>query len=256
MSATTTKPRRGRPKREGKDAATVAALPAALKGRKPVIELEAEEREEPAATKGRERVIISAPKFETAQVTILGTSPLVLHKFSQKVRDSIQATQEAGSQSKKGKARVARDFEEGWQAARHRSTEGWDGIPASAFRNAMISACRVVGFKMTLAKLSLFVVANGYDENGTGLVRITKGEPHQDIRPGRNANGGIDLRARPMWPPGWVAKVTVRWDGDQFSVHDVFNLMARVGAQVGVGEGRADSKMSAGCGWGEFEIIP
>lgn len=201
-----------------------------------------------------QRVVISPPKFETASVTIVGSTPLVLHKFSQKVRDTIQATQEAGSQSRKGKTRVARDFEENFQNARHISRDGWDGIPASAFRNSMISACRTVGYKMTVAKMSLFVVADGYDEDGTGLVRITKGTPHCDIRPGRNANGGIDLRARPMWQEGWQARLTIRWDSDQFSASDVINLLSRAGMQVGVGEGRPDSKMSAGCGWGEFSI--
>lgn len=35
---------------------------------------------------------------------------------------------------------------------------------------------------------------------------------------------------------------------------DVANLMNRVGAQVGIGEGRPDSKNSAGMGWGLFSI--
>jgi hypothetical protein len=58
-----------------------------------------------------------------------------------------------------------------------------------------------------------------------------------------------------MWAAGWEARPTFRWDADQFSENDMVNLLARAGAQVGVGEGRPDSKMSAGCGWGEFEIV-
>lgn len=228
--------------------------------RRPPIEVKAELRDlglfDPDENgKSTGRVNISPPKFEVAGVTIQGTTPLVLHKFSQKVQASIRATQEAGSQSRKGKTRQARDFDENYENARHKAVEGWDGIPASAFRNALISACRTVGFKMTIAKMSLFVLADGFDESGTGLVRITKGEPRCDIRPGRNANGGIDLRARPMWQEGWEARLTLRWDSDQFSANDVINLLARAGQQVGVGEGRPDSKMSAGCGWGEFQVV-
>jgi hypothetical protein len=37
-------------------------------------------------------------------------------------------------------------------------------------------------------------------------------------------------------------------------VTDVTNLMQRVGQQVGIGEGRNDSKMSAGMGWGCFTL--
>jgi hypothetical protein len=41
---------------------------------------------------------------------------------------------------------------------------------------------------------------------------------------------------------------------DQFTHQDVANLMTRVGLQVGLGEGRPDSKNSAGMGWGLFQI--
>lgn len=200
-------------------------------------------------------ITITPPRFETASVTIRGTTPLVIHRFSQKVRDSIQATQEAGSTARKGKTRVPRDFEENYQNARYISKQGWDGIPSAAFRNALISACRTVGFRMTVAKMSVFCIADGFDEDGTGLVKITKGEPHCDIRPGRNATGGVDLRARPMWPEGWEARPSFRWDSDQFTASDLINLLTRAGMQVGLCEGRPDSKMSAGCGWGEFEVL-
>ena len=122
----------------------------------------------PETGKQSRGVIIAPPKFEVASVTIRGITPLVLHKFSQKVQAKIRETQEAGSVAKKGKAREARVFEDSYENARHISVEGWDGIPASAFRNALISACRTVGFKMTIAKMSVFVQADGFDEQGTG----------------------------------------------------------------------------------------
>jgi hypothetical protein len=199
-------------------------------------------------------VTISPPKFEVASVTIVGDAPLVIHAFSQKAQNMIKATQEAGQQARKGRAREAKDFEAAYQSARHISQDGWDGVPCAAIRNALISACRTVGFKMTIAKMSLFCIADGYDDRGTPLVKITHGQPSCHIGPARNANGGIDLRARPMWEPGWRARVTLRWDADQFSAEDVINLLARAGGQVGLCEGRPDSKMSAGCGWGTFTV--
>ena len=71
--------------------------------------------------------------------------------------------------------------------------------------------------------------------------------------PCRNATGVIDIRSRPLWRE-WSADVRIRFDRDQFTHQDVANLMARVGAQVGIGEGRPDSKDSAGIGFGLFEI--
>ena len=58
-----------------------------------------------------------------------------------------------------------------------------------------------------------------------------------------------------VFAPGWEAKVTIRWDSEQFSGADIANLLRRVGEQVGLLEGRPDSRQSAGMGWGLFEIV-
>lgn len=199
-------------------------------------------------------VQIRPPNMQRIEIELTGTAPLMINRFSQKSMNIMAEKQKAGSQAGKGKKREAKDFEEAFQGARHRSKEGWDGISAGAFRNAMISACRLVGYKMTLAKLSLFVVADGYDrDDNTPLVRIHGGEPEQSVMSARNATGVIDLRVRPVWRE-WKVILKVRYDGDQFSQTDVVNLIMRVGEQCGIGEGRPDSKMSAGIGFGTFSV--
>jgi hypothetical protein len=201
-------------------------------------------------------VVIQPPKFETANILIRGTAPLVMNNFSQKAREAIIAKQLAGSQARKDRKREAKDFEAAYEGARHLSDDGWDGIPASAFRNGMISACRVASFTMTLAKLSLFVEPDGFDRaNSMPLVKITKGKPSPHTMHARPELGGMDIRVRPMWREGWEANLRLRWDADQFSASDVVNLLMRVGQQVGIGEGRPDSKRSAGLGWGLFEVV-
>lgn len=201
------------------------------------------------------QVVIAPPKLQMAEFTIIGTAPYVQQAFSQKAREEIKGIQEAGSQGRKGKKREAKDFQLCYEQSKHISRKGWYGIPAGAFRAGMISACRLVGFKMTLAKLSIFVRADGFDKaDGTPLIKITKGEPHYVEHPVRLPNGSMDLRARAMWDEGWEAKVTITFDTDQFSLKDVSNLMMRVGLQVGLGEGRPDSRSSVGMGWGTFRL--
>ncbi|NQU10478.1 hypothetical protein HQ590_06800 [bacterium] len=201
-------------------------------------------------------VAISPPNYEWATFEIEGVSAYVQLAFSAKTVAMMKAKQEAGARAKNTKKKTARDFDADYDSAIHRSTEGWPGIPAAAFRNAMISACRICGYTMTKAKISLFCVADGVDkESDTGMVKITKGEPRMRIDHVRNATGVADLRARAMWDAGWRAKVKIRYDADQFGMEDVANLLARVGMQVGVGEGRHDSKQSAGMGWGEFKVL-
>jgi len=206
----------------------------------------------PDSTKN-ETVQITAPKIVTAEFHIVGTAPYVQLRFSEKAMNAMRAKMEAGSQAVKRKAKEARDFDEDFRQSLHVSDEGWNGIPASAFRNAMISACRLVGFKMTLAKLSVFILPDGFDKvDGVPLIKID-GTPEPHIMHARNATGVCDLRVRAKYWP-WAATVRVQYDGDQFSATDAANLMNRVGSQVGIGEGRPDSKASAGMGWGTFRL--
>jgi hypothetical protein len=181
-----------------------------------------------------ETVAITAPRIATAQFRIVGTAPYVQLRFSEKAMNAMREKMEAGSQANKKKAKSARDFEEDFRQALHVSDEGWNGIPASAFRNAMISACRLVGFKMTLAKLSVFILPDGFDKvDGVPLIKID-GEPEPHIMHARNATGVCDIRVRAkFWP--WSADVNISYDSDQFTSTDVANLLQRVGQQVGIG---------------------
>lgn len=200
-----------------------------------------------------ETVRISRPKLRTATIQIVGISPYVQHAFSEKQRKQMEETQRQGQQARGKRTREPKNFDLVYEAAKHVSQDGWLGIPAPAFRNAMISACRLIGFKMTHAKLSVFVEADGIDRNdGTPLVRII-GEPRIHQATVRNETGVADIRWRPMWE-SWSAGVNVTWDEDQFSATDVFNLMLRAGLQVGIGEGRPDSPNSNGLGWGRFRV--
>ena len=141
------------------------------------------------------------------------------------------------------------------QQALHISTEGWHGFNATGLKLALVSACRTVGYKMTLAKLGIFVQADGSDAiTGVPLIRIQSPKPYEEnISPARNANGGFDLRARPMWRV-WSMDVRIAYDADMFTLSDIANLLLRAGLQVGIGEGRADSKSSCGTGWGSFTV--
>jgi hypothetical protein len=199
-------------------------------------------------------ITISAPNMQFLEVGIIGTEPLVVNRFSQKMVDMLHAKHEAGSTTNKGKQRAPKDFEALFQGARYRAAEGWDGVNAASFRNAMIRACSLVGYKMTLAKLCLFIVAEGYDrEDATPLCRIIGPEPENWQVISRNADGSPDIHPRPLWRK-WAIRLRIKYDADQFTRNDVVNLLNRVGQQVGIGEGRPNSKNSNGMGIGVFRL--
>ena len=200
-----------------------------------------------------QRLIITPPNLQNIRLRIVGAAPYVQHKFSKKVRDKILQDQMEGPTTQSKKKREPRDIEQEYKEAQYLTADGKHGIPASAFRSAMISACRLVGFVMTRAKLSIFVEADDLDyEDGIPLVHI-EGEPELLKSPVRLESGVTSIAIRPMWRK-WAASVSVNFDRDQFDHVDVTNLLARAGCQVGIGEGRPDSKKSHGMGWGLFSV--
>ena len=199
-------------------------------------------------------VSISHPNMQKAQFQLIGDAPLVIHRFSAKTKQQFKDKMETGKAASSKKTRVAQSTDDLFEEARYKAKAGWDGIHASAIRNACISACRLVGFKMTLAKMSIFIQADGWDylEPQIPLVKIMgKAIKQEDIA--RVETGQPYLCVRAAFHE-WKMNPTIRWDADQFTISDVTNLLSRVGMQVGLGEGRPDSKNSAGMGWGLFHI--
>ena len=202
----------------------------------------------------RKEVMVPAPNIRTAVFHVTGTAPLVVHRFSHKTKIAMLQKMEAGSTARKGQKREAANLDEIYNDARYISKDGWDGFNASAVRNSLISACRLVGFRMTLAKLSVFVVQDGWDkkEPEIPLIKII-GKPRRLESRANVETGQAYITIRPCYD-NWEANITIRYDADQFTMTDIANLLTRVGTQVGWCEGRPDSKNSAGMGWGTFTV--
>lgn len=205
---------------------------------------------EPTSTR---ELLIKAPNIKTASFEIIGTAPLVIHRFSKKTKEQMKQKMEMGKSGSSKKNREAKDTGDLFDESRYYGG-GWDGFNASAIRSAMISACRLVGFKMTLAKMSIFVEQDGWDkhEPQIPLIRIN-GQAIKQEDMARVETGQPYVCVRAAYH-NWSAKVKIRWDADQFSIQDVTNLLMRVGQQVGICEGRPDSPNSCGMGWGLFKL--
>ena len=199
---------------------------------------------------------IKPPNFQKVTFKIKGLPgvPLVIHRKSAKFKAEFLQKMEGQLKTQSKKNREPKDSDVTYEEARYRHKDGWDGFHAGAIRNALISACRLVNFKMTLAKMSIFINADGADalEPQIPLVRIYGDPVRQDDW--ANVETGqpyVTIRAAFF---DWSANISIRWDGDQFTLADVTNLLSRVGLQVGLCEGRPDSKNSAGMGWGLFSV--
>lgn len=186
------------------------------------------------------RILIPRPNFQMLDVPIVGTTPLILHKWSEKAIAMIRDKQMKKAVSAKG----AKDPEAEFNGARYISAEGWDGAPAVAFKAAMVGACRQTGkaISMTLAQRLFFVVPEAYLPDGTPLVRIY-GEPRIHESMVRVGQGIADIRYRPIYMP-WSANLRIQYNADVISAEQVVNLLQLAGLAEGVGEWRPSAPRS------------
>lgn len=216
--------------------------------------------EVPAAQPEEAHLVIAPLRQAIVTIPIVGVTPLKILRFSRKTLETMRTTQEAGSQAKSKKQRSPKDFNQNYEDAKYRctvkehgKTVTWLGINASGIRNGCIETCRMAGYVMTKAKMSVFAVEDGLDDlDATPLARVY-GEPEMSVDAVRNASGVVDLRPRVMFRE-WKMLLRIRFDESQFSLSDIVNLVIRVGQQNGLGEGRPNGTNGCGTGNGIFAV--
>jgi hypothetical protein len=122
-------------------------------------------------------------------------------------------------------------------------------IPATAFKAAMVGACRFYeGITMTQAKLLFYVEGEGPDQ----LVPI-EGEPVMREDTPRNSGGTADLRYRmQFWP--WSARLLIHFLPSMIGPDSVYALLDAAG-KGGVGDWRPSSPKSATGTYGQFRLV-
>ena len=205
-----------------------------------------------------ESVTISPPNLKTEVYSIVGTVPMLHSRFGEVALEGMRRPMELGTieARKAKKVRSPRNFDLQFEESQHKMKGGGWGIPCSAFRAAMIRACSLTDVPMTMARMSLFVEADGFGVDGTPLVRMDCKAPvkrEMYVSP----NGNTDIRVRAEFAPGWKARVRIRFDADQLKREDVARLLMRVGQQMGLLSGRSyvHGSTGSGLGYGHFDII-
>lgn len=184
-------------------------------------------------------------------VRLIGVSPLICHRWSEKAKEMIRAKQQEG---KKTKNRELRDPEAECKSATYwcDEKETVPGLPAVAIKAAVISAAHNdLGFPKTLLKKAMFIHPMGREvviplEPAKGKGKVS-GELTEDMV--RVGQGSTDMRYRPYFYD-WA--VTTHWevDTDLLQVQDLLTLLDRAGFGVGVCEWRPEN----GGEYGRFRV--
>lgn len=189
-----------------------------------------------------------------AHIPIVGTTPLIVHNFSKKIMDQMAEAQRNKGPGRRAKTEhTPRDPEADYEAAMYRFPDGRQGMVATAFKAAMVGACRHVnGLTMTLAKTLFFIHADGRSEDDKPLVAL-QGDPRMLTAPVRVGNGKADLRYRPIFRE-WGATLDVEWNASLLSLEAVINLVQIAGWSSGVGDWRPSAPQAFAGEYGRFRI--
>lgn len=170
---------------------------------------------------------------ETLRVPIVGTAPLIVHRFSEKAKRAMLDAMQGRKSPKEPK-----DPEAEYKAAFYRLADGRPGFPAIAFKSATVGGARFYsGITMTALKQFLFFKGEP-GEDGQPYVLI-EGEPKMREDVVRVNRGGTDLRYRPEFPE-WKATLDVIYVRSALTRNSVLSLIDAGGMGVGVGEWRPE----------------
>jgi hypothetical protein len=183
------------------------------------------------------QVSISRIDTETLRVPIVGTAPLIVHKFSEKSKRQMLDAMQGRKTPKQ-----AKDPEAEYEAAFYRHDDGGYGAPVIAFKAATVSAARFYGKSVSMTALRQFVFmdAEFSKVDGQKLVRLT-GTPHMREDVTRVGMGGTDLRYRPEFSE-WSTALDVTYVRSMLTRESVLSLIEAGGMGVGVGEWRPEKR--------------
>lgn len=198
------------------------------------------------------QVMIRPPKMKTFRVKLVGKTPLIISKFSNKAEQQIKEKQE---QKAKG-AKAARDPESEFREACYVMPGQKAGtkkckyaIPDRMIKRASVEACRFIdGMAMTFCRGAFHIMA----EAG-GMLELKYKSMAMRTDHVRLKNGALDLRYRPEFTK-WHTVVEIYYNAEAISPEQIINLLATAGVSCGLGELRPNSKEGGGGSNGLFEV--
>ena len=201
-----------------------------------------------AKAKAAEATVVEIPslKLETAMIHVVGDTPLIVHKWSEKAKKEIRDKQMKKATSKKEAKDPVADFidtlywldgepEEKTQEAFDKAIKGGArfGFPATGFKQCAIMGAYRLGadIKTTVAKAAIIIPAEYIEIKGKAV----------SMREDMVKVGGIskvaDIRYRAQIKD-WEADIPVKFASNVISLEQVINLFNLGGFACGVGEWR------------------
>lgn len=192
----------------------------------------------------QEEIKIGGISIETFQLTLQGTSPLIVHKFSQRAQDAMLAKQMKTAIKTPGKE--AKDPQRDYEESLYVLKDGRYGFPISGFKNAAVDACSFMdGMKKTVMRGAFHLID---EHEGLAVIDAVPHIRKDNVRVGM---GTADIRYRGEFPVGWTTTLTIKYNKNAVSISQIVQLFNAAGFGIGVGDWRPQKDGS----YGMFEVV-
>ena len=192
-----------------------------------------------------EELKIPKPNIKNIMLTIVGTTPLIVNRFSERAMDEIEKKQTSPAGSKMAKRKV-RDPEAEYEGSIYLMKDGKNhGIKAMGFKNAMIDAAGTfTEFPKTSLRRAIHI------DRDLLKIEFDEKDLHMDRSVVRLAGPSrpADLRYRARYEK-WSVKVPLKYNADIIDKNSVVNL-ASLASNIGLHEHRPDKNGT----FGQFDV--
>ena len=168
-------------------------------------------------------------RISTVRITLVGDTPLIVHRWSEKARKEMLDKQMKVATNGK----EAKDPQQDFRESLYVLEDGGYGFPIIAFKSAAVTACTSIGKNITkVAARQAFHVDGEF-------ARINGGEPTIREDMVRIGQGTADIRYRGEFKHWWT-QIDIKHNANLLSAEQILNLFATAGFAVGVGEWRPE----------------
>lgn len=189
---------------------------------------------------------VPAPSISTISLELIGLTPLIQHRWSEKARREMREKQMGAARAKKAPKSPEQDFLESMYVVPGREDwpvekEGRYYAPLLAIKNAAVDACSLLPKDVTkvLARAAFFIkappeFASGAKEAGP-ILHFSSVEMREDLV--RVGMGTADLRYRGQFND-WSCTVEIDFNQDVMTPDTLVHLFKLAGFSIGIGEWR------------------
>lgn len=171
---------------------------------------------------------IPSLRIKKLELTLIGDSPLITHRWDEKAKREMLEKQ----QKKARPGKEERDPQAEYEASLYHHEDGGYGFPMIAFKASAVTVCsQIEGISKVFARQTFHVV-------GGDLAKI-HGEPVMREDMVRIGMGTANLRYRAEFKEWWTA-ITIEYNSSAISEEQLINMFNTAGFGVGVGEWRPE----------------